>query len=171
MLPTWVYVVIALAVVIIIVVVVVMITSNATPNTLKITWVNSDGTTLYYSNRVPQSGVYILSPAEYWTSLNPSILTTLLVQSPGSTVTTLYTITGNYPDVSQFNSTQMAFVKYTETSGASRFAFIMCVDSNTFIVSTVDDVTNMANPTKYTGSWVNSTNGVLSTGKGYILFE
>ena len=158
MLPLWAWVVIAI-VIIIVVTSPTSPTSPAPPQQLTFSWVNSNSVA-EHSNNVPVNGVYTLASDTSLTSYNVDISDAML----NSTVLYKYVITGPYPNVTAFNTSDLVFVKYVDSTNANKFALLLHKESiGIYVFQTSVDVGDLLDPTKYTGTWIWTLNGITQT--------
>ena len=165
MFPPWAWVVIAIVVVIIIVVIIVVVTSPtspAPPQQLTFSWVDSNSVA-EHPNHVPVNGVYTLASDTSLTSYNVAISDVML----NSTVLYKYVITGPYPDANLFDTSNLVFVKYVDSTNANKFALLFHKESiGIYVFQTSVDVGDLLDPTKYTGTWIWTLFGITQNTTG-----
>ena len=148
-------VVIFIIIIVIVVIVVVVVISQSPPTSLNINVIDSSGIALY-NTYIPENAIYTLTSGTSLSDYNIDIANIF----SSSTIIYLYSITGDYPDVFNFDAMNTIFVKYIDVNGVSRFALACKVASLTGFIYT-DDVGTLVNPTKYTGLWTWTTNGLV----------
>jgi hypothetical protein len=185
--PKWVWIVAAIIVVIIIIVIVVVMTSSTSstsstpltqlpPTQLTITWTNMSGQSLV-SKKLPDKGIYMLTPGTSLESYNVAVSTIMSLVSPGGfTVKYLYNITGDYPDIIDFDASNSVFLKYVDSDDVNRFALVLIyTDSSSeksyLIIYTADDVGTSIDPAKYIGNWLSTNNNLISVNSSPLTNE
>lgn len=149
---------IVIFIIIIVIVVGIVVISQFTlspPTSLIINVIDSAGITLY-NTYIPENAIYTLTSGTSLSGYNIDIANIF----SSSTIIYLYSITGEYPDVFNFDAMKTIFVKYIDVNGISRFALACKIADLTGFIYT-DDVGTLVNPIKYTGLWTWTTNGLV----------